>query len=266
MNNDPKRQIREFFSRGGCPATVALIAANVVTWLLNSTMGGASPSRHLIFVGPEWPWPEFWTALTWPLVANGHPLWVLFALVWAYMIGGSLERSWGTRRYAAFFFALALLTAATTWIGGRLLGGPVVLYGLSTAMAATTVAWALLNASQPVGLYFGLLQIPAIYLAYFMPVVVWFEVGPASGNPLLGLFALSGCAAAWWYVTQGRAELNRAAERDRIHAAARRFRPDAPERVEARGGFSPLRWWKDRRERQRLEDIMRRSGFKDDER
>lgn len=261
MYNDPKRQFNKVLFGGGFPATMILIAVNVVTWIMSTTMGAGSPATYLAFVSRDWPIPAFWTAITWPLVAAGHPLSVLFSLLMAYFVCGSLERSWGTRRFTLFFFALALLTAATTWIGGRLLGLPVFFAGLWHALAAPTVAWAFLNTREKVGLYFGIVQVPALVFAGLGALILWYEVGA----PFLGLFALSGCVAAWWYVTQGRNSFARGEESNRIHESAKSFRPNPPEQVSA-AGFDPMRWWKERQERRRLEDIMRRSGFTDDDR
>lgn len=260
MRQDYQQKIRQFFVKGGNPATITLLLLYVVTWFLNAAMGPASPATLLAFASDQFPLPYFWTPLTWAAVAAGSPITLVFALLWAYWVYGSLERSWGTMNFLGFFFSTALITAITTWIGGKLLNVPFVLADPWVALAPTTVAWAMINRREQVGIFFGLAQVPAIWLAVFSAVVVWYFVGP----PFLGLFALSGCAAAYWYVQHGRFNMDRILERQRIHRAAKRFAPEDRERVNK--SFDPLAWWKERQQRKQLEEMFRRSGFGDEER
>jgi membrane associated rhomboid family serine protease len=261
MYNDPRRQIRRVLFQGGCPATIVLIAANVLTWFMHAIFQGANPAKYLLFTSETWPLPYFWTIVTWPLYSAGHPIFVLFALMATYWICGSLERSWGTRAFVGLFLAAAALTAFTTWIGSRILGVPAVVGDLWMAIAPPTVAWCVLNSRERIGLYFGLITVPALWLAVLTAIIVWYS----AGHPVLGLFALSGCAAAYWYVTKARFTLSRGSERQRVHEAARRFAPERERTSSSGGGFNLARWWKERQERKRLEDIFRRSGFTDED-
>ena len=131
------------------------------------------------------------------------------------------------------------------------------------ALAAPTVAWCTINSRESVSLY-GLLTIPAPLMALLTVVLVWFEVGP----PLLGLFALSGCAAAYAYVRYGRSPYRGYAtvRRPWEKAPVLRLRTFAPEREAAeRGGFAPLRWWRAWQERRQLARLYRRSRSVDQE-
>lgn len=280
MTNNFGRQFQRAVFRGGIPATVTLIGLNLLIWLITIFTQSAIP---LAFTSATWPLPAFWTFLTWPLYGGAlHPISLLFACLWAWSIGGSLERSWGTRDYVGFLAANAALTAVTVWGGAHLMnslpGGREhigFLAGLWAAMAAPTVAWAVINRRETVYLYF--FPVPAPAMAALAVAMLWWEVGA----PFLGLFALSGCAAAYWYASQGRYGFsgytaNRSARNDGGRGSSRRdsgpsLRPDTAarfrnidrERSAPQGGWNPLRWWKERRERKRLEAIFRRSGFTD---
>ncbi|HZO88359.1 MAG TPA: hypothetical protein VFB38_08465 [Chthonomonadaceae bacterium] len=251
-----------YFSASGCPATILLIALNIVTFFLGVIPQTQDRLLNLVFFSSAWQ-ERFWTLVTWPLIGPRHPLFLLFACIWAYWVCGSLERSWGTRTFVGFFLAVSALTALTTWAGAQLLGTQAALASVWVALAAPTVAWCTINSRESVSLY-GLLTIPAPLMALLTVVLVWFEVGP----PLLGLFALSGCAAAYAYVRYGRSPYRGYAtvRRPWEKAPVLRLRTFAPEREAAeRGGFAPLRWWRAWQERRQLARLYRRSRSVDQE-
>ncbi len=205
MYGTPHRRAADFLFAAGIPATMTLIAANVITFLASFFTGGwarGGPFSWLVFTGDTWP-QNFWTLLTWPLVAPIDLIGLLFGGLWAYWIGGSLERSWGTRPFLVFLVAASALTALTLWVGGLLLGAPVRAMGLWLATAAPTVAWCVLNQREVIRLY-AVILIPAPLLAWLTVALTWFQISVQGGNPFLGAFALSGCAAAYWYAKSGR--------------------------------------------------------------
>jgi membrane associated rhomboid family serine protease len=273
--------VRRFFLKGGNPATLAIISTCVLSWFCAAVLHSASPFRYLMFDSAAWPLPLPWGVATWPLVENGHPLFVLFALMWLFSMGGSLERSWGTRTFVAFFAATNALTAISLWVGGLLFHQRVVLDGLWLGLAPLTIAWCLINRRETV-MFNLFIPIPAMWLAWLTVAIVWWSMGP----PLFSLFALAGCAAAWWYVTQGRFPSSggyTAKERffgglrggsgnsSKGDAGNRRFRDfDGEVRGEPGGRRNPLdivgrlRDEQEKRKRdKRLEDMFRRSGYDD---
>ncbi len=252
--------LRRQFILSGIPATWTLVGLTVVLWFASVILPGTGLFRLLAFDSSRWPFPYPWTIATWPIVGGGHPLFLLFALLWTYSMCGSLERSWGTRTFSLFFLATNALTALTYLLGGALFHLPVMLAGLWTGVAAPTVAWCLLNRRESVVLW-GLLPIPALWLAWLEVAIVWFE----HGAPILGLFALSGCAAAYWYVTQGRNGDSSFGYRNDSRSAFRSpFSGGASGPRESNStGFSLTRYLRDRREKRRLEDLFRRSGYDD---
>jgi membrane associated rhomboid family serine protease len=265
----PSQQRRNpaFSFAQGIPATMTLIIANVITFFLIAGLPVLRLGEWLGFATPHWP-RYAWTLLTWPLVGIGHPLHLVFGIGWAYMFAGSLERSWGTRPFATFLVATAALTAFTMWLGS-LLVGPGAVAGLWAATGAAVVAWSVVNSREQVNFFF--LPLPAPVVGALGAAIVWYEAGPINSNPLLGLFALSGCVAAYWYAKHGR-YLYRGYTRSNSGGrtvtspagTTLRFRnfdrePSAPRR----GGFSLMRWLESRRQRRELDKLWKRSGFSD---
>lgn len=256
-----QRQIRDLFVKGGIPTTMTLITISIVSFFFTTFVPSGGPFRFLAFESTTWP-ARFWTPFTWPLV--GYGLGALFAALWAWWIAGSLERSWGTRTFTIFFVAVSALTAFTLWGGALLLGRPAAIAGLWQALAAPTVAWCVLNRREVIRVY-GIIPVSAPILGAITVIALWYE----NGAPWLGLFALSGCAAAYWYATNGRSSYRgytstRSSSRPTVIDAGSRFRDFDRESPGRRRPFSPSRWWRDRQERKRLENIFKRSGFGDD--
>ena len=253
MYNSPQQRIQRLFSTTGAPATIILIAINVISFFCGGALGPATPFRGLLFIGALWP-HQVWTALTWPLVGGGHPFALLMVCAWAFWVCGSLERSWGTRTFLGFFFASAALMALSVWAGGHLLGySGIGLAGLQFAIAAPTVAWCVLNSRETINLY-GVLPIPAPWILALTLVIVWFELGAG----VIGLFGLIPCGVAYAYARYGRTPW-------RGYAPARPNVPPLrfsdPDRVTARGPFG---WFRARREQRKLEKLWKNSTKGDD--
>jgi hypothetical protein len=247
----------QWAKRAGIPVTLTLLAANLVTFLVAFfTMQGRNPFAYLAFYTGSFP-AFFWTPFTWPLVAPLDLIGLLFGGFLAYQIGGSIERSWSSRVYGLFLVATSVVTALTLYGGAKLLGVDAVARGLYLAMAAPTVAWCMINRREVVSFWF--IPIPAPVLAGLTVALTWFTVSVGAGSPFLGIFALSGCALAYWYATQGR--YKNSGYRQNTRPVSRPSRPG----VGGATGFHPLRWWKERQERKRLEAIFRRSGFTDED-
>jgi membrane associated rhomboid family serine protease len=266
MRSNGGREIRKFFFGGGMPATMFLLAANVVTFLITFLMmrGPRDPFSWLVFNTDTWP-NMVWTIVTWPLVADMSPLGLIFGMLWMYWVGGSLERAWGLRTYLGFLAATAALSALSLWVGSRLLGTPVHVQGLWLATAPLTVAWCMINRREVIYFY-GLIPVPAPLLAWLTVAMTFFSYSFGAHQPLFGLFALSGCAAAYWYVSGGRYTLSRMGTSTGSHPERMGgYGPRDRESVERTEGFSLMRWWRERQQRKRLEAMFRRSGFDDDQ-
>ena len=126
------------------PVTQALIIANVAIFLLEMA-GGMSflsafalwPPGSGAFAGPQF---QLWQLITYSFLhANvAHIFFNMFAL---YMFGGDIERLFGSRFYAGYYFACVVSAAichlvVTTWMGAQpapTVGASGGVYGLLLA-------------------------------------------------------------------------------------------------------------------------------------
>lgn len=191
---------------GGCPVTWGLIGANALTFVV-AFVGGGWLWVPLIF-HPDAVLARPWTVLTYPLMASGGILWLLLGSYMLWLFGGSLERGWGDRDYLVFLGLVSVATAAAIWLGAGVTGIAPTLAGPWMILASAVLAWSLINPRERLLLYF-VLPIEARWLAVGSAILVFFSF------PFpLGLFALGGLGAAWWYVRRGRyATLRRGRER-----------------------------------------------------
>jgi hypothetical protein len=191
-----------------------------------------------------------WSVLTYPLIGAGGVLWVLLGGYMMWLFGGSLERAWGASDYLRFLFLVTAATALGLWLGAALLGRSAILAGVGMPLAAATVAWAAINPSERLLLYF-VLPIESRWLAVGVAAVVFFSF------PFpLGLFALAGCGIAWWYVRTGRYALSGGI----ASRGPRRGR--GPGRATTLNPLALYRRWRLKRQFTRL---MRGASLRDDE-
>jgi membrane associated rhomboid family serine protease len=140
------------------PVTLALLIANVAVYLL-----GISPYSELAL------WPpggfdsrfEPWQLITYSFLHGGftHIFFNMFAL---YMFGGEIERLFGSRFYALYYFA-AVVTAAIThliisaWMGAT----PVPMVGASGGIYGLLLAFGVYFPHRRVMLLFPPIPMPA---------------------------------------------------------------------------------------------------------
>ena len=231
---------------GSCPVTWSVIGANVVTFVV-AFVGGGSLWAPLVFsttgivAAP-------WSILTYPLIGAGGILWVLLGGYMMWLFGGSLERAWGRADYLRFLVLVTAATALGLWVGATLLGRSATLAGLALPLAAATVAWAAINPGERLLLYF-VLPIEARWLAVGVALLVFFSfLFP------LGLFALAGCASAWWYVRRGRFVLTGGSRRRSARQVSGR------ERSATLNPLAAYRRWRLKRQFARLTRVIQESG------
>lgn len=273
--NSPADQIRGFFLRGGIPVTLTLLAVSVLTFL------GAFFSPHLLALYLD-AYFRFntaealsrpWTFLTYPLIGGSFSIWLIVTWAFFWMSGGSLERAWGSARYAAFFFALTAIAAASVLVGSALVHQPLTLPAdLFLPLTGLIVAFCMLNPEQTVVLYF--FPIRAKWVALIVTGFTFFTYGQNFG-PIIGAFSCGGILAAYLYVRFGRSW----ADVGPYGGGAQRpprgpdLRMDRPTRSFRTMDGSPARRspldlagrWKDWQERRRLEKLWKNSGFSQSE-
>jgi len=259
MYSAPRNRGGNFLMRSAAPLTLALILSNLVTLVLGYAAAGLFGPllSHLVFNGSA-PWREPWSFVTYPFIYGGN-LWnTLFSALVLWWAGSSLERAWGTRWFAVFFFGVSAAFALSLWLGGTVLGfqGAPVIPGLFLPTFGVFTGWALLNPNMPVSIW-GVIPVKALYLAIASAFFLWYLIG----HPVLGLFAQGGNLAAWSFVAWR--PWNRY-----VGYRTPRSRPRARRAVgerEAPPAWNPLAQWEERKRRQKIDALFRNSGYDDRE-
>lgn len=200
-------------------------------------------------------WTRPWTWFTYAVLET-DPIGVLFQGFWLYVVGGMLERAWGSRNFLAIFLAFTAIAALAFVPAYYLLGTPVQLAGLVLPLSALTVAWAALDPELEV-LLWGVLPLKAKLIALLDVLLVYFFFGFAYG-PVAALFTLAGPAAAFYYVRK-MPRLDLSWSVPSVRRRARRPARETPPRERLPGGIP-----RSRREQEELARLRKLLG-EDDE-
>jgi len=242
--------IKDWLLKDGIPAVKLIILANVLTFfLLIFHAGGVR--NYLSFYPPSFSSAP-WTAFTYPLLGLGDVISLLFAGYWVWVAGGMLERAWGTRGFSVFFFLMSAVTALGFYIGNLITGQPVELAGLWLPLAGVTIAFAMRNPEETI-LFFFVVPLKLKYLALIDVLLVFAAYG--SGNIIMGVFALLGCAFSYLYVRRIREGFHGSMTDGRI------IYVNPSERKQGRGLMGKYREYK---ENKKLKDFLGRPKFPDE--
>ena len=207
------QRLRRFIWNSPEPVTRTLLLINALTFLtyfITAFLLGLGNPWHLLSFSTGAPWKAPWSFFTYPLVSYG-PFSLLLSGYWLWIVGGSLERAWSSRRFLRFFVGISLVSSLGLWLGSLLFGllgaqtGAWVT-GLWLPLAGLTVAWCLINPDQIVLLGF-ILPIRSRQLIWVTFVLTYFGFAFASGAPWLAFFALAGPTAAYLYLQQSSGRL-----------------------------------------------------------
>jgi membrane associated rhomboid family serine protease len=102
------------------PVTLALLATNVVLFLLQSTGGFPLVERLALWPGAQF---EPWQLVTYSFLHGGLPH-LFFNMLGLYMFGPEIERLFGSRFFIAYYFAAVLAAALLHLVILAGLGGP----------------------------------------------------------------------------------------------------------------------------------------------
>jgi len=146
------------------PVTTALIVANVALFLLQSVIPGlvvpfalgplatASLGQGVSFMP--------WQVVTYAFL-HGSLLHLAFNMFALYMFGGAIERVFGPRRYALFYFVSVISAAATQLIVAALSGGIYPTVGASGGVFGLLLAYGMYFPHNRVMLLFPPIPLPA---------------------------------------------------------------------------------------------------------
>lgn len=244
------------FHMGSVPVVRVLLVASAVVFLLYflpATRGLALLLGFSVFgpSGRDW-LVQPWAMLTYPLLVK-DPISLLIQGLWLYMVGGSLERSWGARPFAALFFIFTALAAVAFVPAGYLFRADVGLAGLTLPLSALTVAWAALDPELEI-YFWGVLPLKLKMLALVDVLLTYFYFGFTYG-PLVAVFTLAGPAAAWYYVRK-LPRLTFAGPARRPRTRFRELLRDEPPPRERVPRPNPLRRRQEQAEQERLRKLL----------
>ncbi len=265
--NSPMDGLRNFVTRGGIPVTMTLLFISIMTFFnafFSPNIAAPFLFRYLLFnAGSIVAAP--WTVLTYPLF-EPSVLTLLISGVFFWLSGGSLERSWGSSRYAGFLAGVTAITALSMLLGGVIFHQvPPTLSGLNLPLGAVIMAFCMLNPEQTFRFYFFPLK--AKYIAIIVAVMTLLSYGP-----IFGVFACGGLLAALIYVRYGRSwaapsygASSRVSRGPDLRMDSRPARPAFRTTLDGspaqRRFFDFAGRWKDWQERRRLEKLWKNSGF-----
>lgn len=179
---------RTSWQSSGCPLVVALIAIKFLVMVLY--VFHVPLAQFLTFNTPS-DWHQPWRVLTYPFTSFDFSE-VLFSGLALYFFGGSLERAWGTRTFAIFLAAIALISALGITLGVWLAKLPDFPVQSWIIVAAMVVAWGAINPFESVLLWF--IPVQGRWLAVIDVLFVFFS--HVTVSPILGVCALAGCGAS----------------------------------------------------------------------
>ena len=274
-SSSPFNRAERFLHQNGAPITTGLLAFNAATMFI-SFLVPAFLGFLVKFVTIVVPMRAFpWTFVTYPvahLSTNGNGFVTALFLGFLFMqLGGSVERSWGSRTYAIFLAATSLITSASLFVASPFAHNFVPLYGFYIPLACCTIAFATLNPAAPMSIWFIPMQ--AKYFGIAAVIVTWFELG-ANGAPFFGLIGCSGLLASYLYVRYGRSWRGAGAYTRSVRRGPDLYlKPNAQFRTKRTLDGSPInpnpfdiatryRAWQEHR---RLEKLLKNSGYTGDE-
>lgn len=191
------RELQYFLYKDFIPVTKGLILLGGVFFILFHLY---RPLHSLVALNPFTFLRYPWTLLTYPL-ANSEILSLLFAVLWLWFIGGSLERSWGTQTYGFFLFLVTLVTGLAMALVSRFfVRFPIQIAGFWLPLTAITWAWAEIFRGQEL-LFWGLIPIKAEWLAWIQAALTFFSY--FNLHWLLGVASISGIAVVYLFRNNG---------------------------------------------------------------
>jgi len=188
------------------------LAVSILVAVLHD-QSGAALARFVVF-SPEALWHgAVWKIFTYTFL-NPDPVGLLFALLGLWLLGASLEQTWGTRRFVTFYFATAAAAALVTSVIGFFVPAVWVhpYFGNWSALEGLIAAFAVLMPNAQIFLYFipvqarWMLPISAGITVLFMLMTGWVPYLPQLFGLGAGVLFAGGVAPGslllrarvWW--------------------------------------------------------------------
>lgn len=157
------------------PVTTALIVANVALFLLQSIVPGLIGPFALWPLGTGGGAPSFmpWQLVTYAFL-HGSVLHLAFNMFALYMFGSAIERVFGTRRYATFYFVSVVSAAITQLVVAMMSGAVYPTIGASGGVFGLLLAYGMYFPHNRVMLLFPPIPLPARVFVTLYAVVELF--------------------------------------------------------------------------------------------
>jgi membrane associated rhomboid family serine protease len=218
-------KIKRFIYRDFIPVTKSTVVLSFILLVITSFFPGIQHFFTLVPLNaPRFPW----TLITYPLI-NLKIINLIFASLWLWLIGGALERSWGSKTYLRFLLLSVLATGLSMTLASLLTrNSAILIYGLWLPLVGITWAWAELSPNQEV-LVWGIISVKIRWIAWIEAVIV-FSLFKQYGL-LVALTSLTGVAVVYLFKGKG---------------------PFSPWRRYHSSGHSSFKeWWNNRRRKNR---------------
>ncbi|MGQ9455840.1 MAG: rhomboid family intramembrane serine protease [Armatimonadota bacterium] len=236
----------QWFIEDRIPTVKVLIVSNALTYFVG-IFANLRSIEHLWTFEPSSLALQPWTILTYPLWTSSRDvISVLFACYWLWVAGGSLERAWGSTKFATYFFSMSAISALGLFPAWIISGTNVGASGLWLPLAGATIAFAMRDPERQI-LFFFLIPLKLKYLALLDVVILLVSYGRIS--PVCGLLGLTGCVYSYAYV------------RARWSYKRVYYQPDDKivrihKRKNVLRWINPLNWYREYRIRKSLRDLF----------
>lgn len=190
-----------FINEGAIPFTKLILVLSGLSFILTSLLKNIINLTSLLALVPRNLPGFFWTFLTYPLI-NLDFLSLIFAGLWLWFVGGSLERTWGTRIYISFCLSVTLVTGGAMALAAIITKIPYYpVIGLWLPLVGITWAWAKVYPEREV-MFWGIFPIKAIWLAWLHAGITFFNY--LKVNIFMALAAISGIILVYLFGDTGR--------------------------------------------------------------
>jgi len=155
------------------PVTRAIVAANVIVFILQLSGGSIAPSLAL--------WPVGGGFAPWQLLTYGFlhatPAHVLFNMFAVYMFGGPMERVWGGGRFAAYYLVCVVSAALAQLAVDAMMADPSPTIGASGGVFGLLLAFAMYFPRQRIVLLIPPIPMPAwLFVTLYGALELFFGV------------------------------------------------------------------------------------------
>lgn len=175
---------------------VLAVVINLLLLILDDFLGLNFRSLFLLRTADMFTAP--WTLITFPLI--NEPISLIFAAIALWFVGGSVERTWGSKRYSWLVVLVTLTTGVVFSLVSMYLNKTILIFGLWLPLTSIIWAWSRLFPYQEV-LVWGILPVKAVWFGWIAAALAFFSY--FDRGILFGLASITGIGIAHLFITKG---------------------------------------------------------------